>query len=304
MRILELFGGIGGCAVACAPQPSVGAMDISQTAAEVYAANFSAPYQVQEIATVSTDALARIEADMWWMSPPCQPFTRRGRQADVADPRCAGLLRLLRAVPDIRPDFIALENVIGFERSTAYAELQQVLARTNYQVSTAHLCSSQFGIPNQRPRFFLVASRQGQPSIAPVPAPPQTQTLSTFLEDQINDDRRDDVVVPREEIANYAHAINLVSPQETRTCCFTSAYGHSLVRSGSYLSTNDGVRRFTPREIARLLGFPDQFVLPDSLTTRQLWKLLGNSLSIPCVRHVLDAVRTVKNAIDTRISSG
>lgn len=96
-------------------------------------------------------------------------------------------------------------------------------------------------------------------------------------------------------IANqYEMAIDRVqrSNAEAVTACFTSSYGKSVIRSGSYLETSKGYRRFSPREVCRLLGFEDDFVLPAELSHRQLWHLLGNSLSIPVIQTVFaDAFR-------------
>jgi hypothetical protein len=62
------------------------------------------------------------------------------------------------------------------------------------------------------------------------------------------------------------------------------------VRSGSYLRTPTGLRRFSPNEILRLLGFPETYSLPPDLPLQAAWHLVGNSLSVPAARHVLSAI--------------
>ena len=74
------------------------------------------------------------------------------------------------------------------------------------------------------------------------------------------------------------------------TCCFTSAYGRSHVRSGSYLQQDTGVRRFSPTEILRLLGFPASYRLPPDLSLSKAWRLVGNSLAIAPVRAMLSTI--------------
>jgi hypothetical protein len=69
--------------------------------------------------------------------------------------------------------------------------------------------------------------------------------------------------------------------------CFTAAYGRSHVRSGSYIRTASGVRRFSPFEIARLLGFDRSFRLPPQLSLHKAWRLVGNSLSVDVVRMMV-----------------
>ena len=82
MRIVDLFCGIGGvdeaiggpgCRVPAAE--IVAAMDIDRSAAAVYAANHGVIPQC-----VTLESIRRIPtADLWWLSPPCQPYTTRGR---------------------------------------------------------------------------------------------------------------------------------------------------------------------------------------------------------------------------------
>merc|ERR1711860_401362 len=50
---------------------------------------------------------------------------------------------------------------------------------------------------------------------------------------------------------------------------------------------NLGLRYFTPREVANLLCFPPQFAWPDDLSNIQLYRCLGNSLSVAVVARLL-----------------
>ena len=98
--------------------------------------------------------------------------------------------------------------------------------------------------------------------------------------------------LPTAMAEQYASALDVVDASNPHACCscFTAAYGRSPVRSGSYLVTPAGLRRFSPREILRLLGFPDSFHLPTGLTRERAWRCLGNSLSVVAVRRVLGAI--------------
>ena len=163
MRILELFCGIGGVAQACRQLPGtnsvVAAIDINQQALEVYKANFASPTYAMEIASIRPETLADFAANLWWMSPPCQPFTRRGRQRDLDDPRTAPLTHLVNAIAQVKPQYVAIENVVGFESSKAFEFVRKTLVESGYLVTSLQLCGTQFGIPNLRPRFFVMASR-------------------------------------------------------------------------------------------------------------------------------------------------
>lgn len=286
MKILELFSGIGAVSTAVhGTHEVVCSVDINQLAMQVFEANFSSPTWVQEISSITNRQFSDFAADLWWLSPPCQPYTRRGLKKDIDDPRSAALLRIIDAIEEVRPDHIALENVRGFENSQSYHRLITTLTRNGYEYCELPLCLSELGVPNIRPRYFLVASKQLTPRLTPPAFDEPTRQVLDFLDPE--EARTEDLAVDESDLERYYVAVNIVDAQDTSTRCFTSAYGRSNVFSGSYLRTEEGFRRFSPREIARFLGFPDHFVLPKHLSTQQLWKLLGNAVSVPCVKYVL-----------------
>ncbi len=287
IRALELFCGIGGFAAAIRDQVSVAAaVDINRNAIEVYRHNFTHPAVVATTESISDQRLEAWKPDLWWMSPPCQPFTHRGKRRDTQDSRASGFLRLLESFAKIQPTHLALENVPGFSGSRAHQRLRKLLDELGYDVFETLLCPTQLGFPNRRRRFYLVASREA------LQAPPidlaTWQPLSGFLDPNPSQELWVDPDLP----ARYPNALNVVDANDPAavTACFTAAYGHSPVRSGSYLRTPQGLRRFAPSEILRLLGFPEDFAFPDHLPLSTAWRLAGNSLSLPAVRQVLKAL--------------
>lgn len=284
LRMLELFCGIGGAAAALEGRAEVSAaIDIHPVALRIYAANFGGQVLCRTIESLDFGAEWGADSDLWWLSPPCQPYTRRGRQRDLDDYRTAALLQVIDQLERYRPRYVALENVPQFAGSHSHRRLIAGLSSAGYETRELQLCPTALGVPNRRSRYYLVAGPEllpGKPLDAPILRP---------LADYLDPFPTPDFLVSSDLIERYAGAMDIVEPTEhkTTTACFTSAYGRSPVRSGSYLRQSDGVRRFTPREILRFLGFPESYQLPTDLTKRQLWPLVGNSLSIPAVRHLL-----------------
>jgi site-specific DNA-cytosine methylase len=283
---VEFFAGIGGFATAWPGCRVELAIDINQLAASTYRRNHSHPFLVTEIESLNSAYLNSYPADLWWLSPPCQPYTRRGRGRDLVDPRARSLVHLLTLIASCRPPRLALENVLGFAESKAFACLLETLNECGYRVQTLELCPTQLGWPNRRPRFYVLASQSDlTPWRAITPTPVSLGQLGIPLEVVPQDSDlwlRDDVYARFQPALDRVHACEL----QATTACFASSYGKALIRSGSYLHDSGRYRRFTPREVARLLGYPDQFKL-DLLSPRQAWKLLGNSLSIPAIRFIL-----------------
>lgn len=287
-RVLELFAGIGGVAAAWPEAEIVSAVDISLAAAAVYQHNFPHPYLIHAIESLPQQILQGLGADFWWLSPPCQPFTRRGHRRDLDDRRSGGLLRIIDAIGACQPHSLGLENVIGFEGSQAQQRLSEQLTRCGYHVLSRTLCPTQMGWPNRRPRFYLLASRAPLLPWQPLPdlAMPLAELIDPCLVPQSAAAQQ--LMLSEGDTSRYRSALNRIeSPLgDAVTACFASSYGKTLLHAGSYLRCGDGYRRFSPNEVARLLGFSERFNLED-LSHRSGWKLLGNSLSLPAVRYLL-----------------
>ncbi len=286
---IEFFAGIGGFAAAWPEASITASIDIHQTAARVHSANFNHPFWVREIESIAVEELLKLDANLWWMSPPCQPYTKRGNQADTADARARSFLRLIDLIAECAPDFIALENVGGFANSIAREQLQKRLQHSGYRWQSIELCPTEMGWPNKRPRFYLLASRQ-RPIAAWRELPRYRLRLAELaelrheLQPAASELEIDSSTLSRIESAIDRCELNGERP----TACFASSYGRVLLNSGSYLRVEaNRYRRFSPREVANLLGFPATFKLPSDIPTRSLWKLLGNSLSLPAVRYIL-----------------
>jgi site-specific DNA-cytosine methylase len=294
VRTLELFAGIGGLHAACPWLKVVAAVDINRDSEEVYSWNFSAPYMIRELETIPLDWLATQKGDLWWMSPPCTPFTRKGERRDLHDVRTRALLHLIDAVARIRPACVVLENVVGFENSQTFQRLSDVWQGSGYRLQIHKLCPTQLGWPNRRPRVYVIAT-QGTAPLIKIPELTLSKALINLLvQYEADTAQREGLSVSADIVSKYGAALDVVDVDDSHAvaACFGSSYGRAITKSGSYIATEYGLRRFSPREVANILGFPPNFVLPDHLPTRRLWQLLGNSLSLPAVAHIMQFTRS------------
>jgi len=283
MKVLELFSGLGGWRCALGPRGSVlAAYDVSEAANATYALNHGEVPRARELATLPAQELADLGADTWLLSPPCQPFCRMGNHKGLEDLRSRAFRHLMTLLPHAPPDRLVLENVGGFLGSDAHALLSDCLRAQGMHWLDLQACSSRFGLPNQRPRVFIVASRRPlkrlpMPDLLPAP-------LADFLD--VEEDQR--LYLRPEILTRHIHGLDLVQPGDCRSTCFIGGYGRRFVASGPFLKTVGGVRRFSPAEVARLLGLPAGFRFPDSLSLESRYRLLGNGLSIPVAAWALD----------------
>ncbi|XP_015279249.1 PREDICTED: tRNA (cytosine(38)-C(5))-methyltransferase [Gekko japonicus] len=196
LRVLELYSGIGGMHQALqasgVPADVVVAVDVNTVANEVYKHNFpTTPLWPKTIEGISLKEFDRLSFDMILMSPPCQPFTRTGRQGDTSDPRTQSFLYILNILPRLtrRPKYILLENVKGFETSTARDELIQTLRKCGFTYQEFLLSPTCLGIPNSRLRYFLIARLQSEPF--PFQVPDKILTVFPSLELMTSEISRD-----------------------------------------------------------------------------------------------------------------
>lgn len=110
----------------------------------------------------------RGKVDLLAGGPPCQGFSSAGRR-DPNDPRNNLVDAYLELVRRLEPDMVLLENVRGItyafednneQEGTNYSENLKDGLSKDYRVFTDVLSASSFGVPQKRPRFFLIAMRK------------------------------------------------------------------------------------------------------------------------------------------------
>ncbi|XP_011362670.1 tRNA (cytosine(38)-C(5))-methyltransferase isoform X3 [Pteropus medius] len=136
------------------------------------------------------------------------------------------------------------------------------------------------------------------------------QMLKDFLEDDADTSQ---YFLPPKPLLRYALLLDIVKPTCRRSMCFTKGYGRYIEGTGSVLQTAEDVqieniyksltslsqeekikkllmlklRYFTPKEIANLHGFPPEFGFPETVTMKQRYRLLGNSLNVHIVAKLI-----------------
>lgn len=165
-RVLEFYSGIGGMRYSALKAgvnaKMVEAFDINDLANDVYEHNFGhRPFQ-GNIQTLSATDLDRYRANVWLLSPPCQPYTRQGLQKQSADARASSFLRILEIIPELvqPPVMLFVENVVGFETSDTHQKMVQILEESQFVTQEFILSPLQFGVPYSRPRYFCLAKRK------------------------------------------------------------------------------------------------------------------------------------------------
>ena len=171
--VLEFFSGIGGLHYALersgVPHRVVQAFDVDDSAVRTYRHNHrTTTVSTKNIVSLKSSDLRALAADCWLLSPPCQPHTRQGLQLGNSDSRSSALVHLIDLLDtgeaELLPRTLLLENVVGFESSSVRRRLYHVLVGRGYSVRELWASPAQIGVPNQRTRYFLLASMRSVPT--------------------------------------------------------------------------------------------------------------------------------------------
>lgn len=133
-------------------------IDSSELVNQVYRHNFRGeePRQVN----IESLSLEDLQADVWTLSPPCQPFTatRDAKQRHSKDPRNKAFVHLMKMLESMAlpPRMIFLENVKGFYRSDVHVQWTETLIRCGYSWRQYLLTPFHFRVPNNRMRFYMI----------------------------------------------------------------------------------------------------------------------------------------------------
>jgi DNA (cytosine-5)-methyltransferase 1 len=293
---IDLFAGIGGMRLALtrAGGRCVFSSEIDRFAAETYECNFGTR-PAGDIREITADLIP--EHDCLVAGFPCQPFSHAGLKRGFDDTRGTLFFEIQRVLEHHRPRILLLENVKGFvghDQGRTYSTVKQVLEQIGYRVHSKVLNASDFGLPQNRERIFIVGLRDdvlGDHEFS-FPAPPRTITrLGDILErgrlpdryyisDKLWRSHKKRLIEHRRKGNGFGYRI--FTRDSTRTSTLSARY----YKDGSeiLIETTRNPRRLTPREAARLQGFPDDFVIPVSDT--QAYKQFGNSVAIPVVEAI------------------
>ncbi|XP_041987074.1 tRNA (cytosine(38)-C(5))-methyltransferase [Aricia agestis] len=322
-RILELYSGIGG--MHCAWLDSslngevVAAIDINTIANCVYKHNFPQTTLItKNIQSLTVEAIEKLDVNTILMSPPCQPFTRNGKQMGESDPRTDSFLYIISILDQfVKLEYILMENVKGFETSSVRDLFIMKLQDCNFTFQEFLVCPSSVGVPNSRLRYYCIARRKPDWNFKrkdEIMTSLPNEYSEQFSIENIIMDASDAYLVP-DKILKYIHAMDIIYKHSKRSCCFTKAYSHYAEGTGSiYTNSNPEdvkeslqeaklyepgsiefltplkkhkFRYLTPMELVALMCFPNKFSFPDNITTKQCYKLLGNSVNVKVISELL-----------------
>jgi DNA (cytosine-5)-methyltransferase 1 len=298
---IDLFAGIGGMRLAfgVAGGQCVFSSEWDPFSGDTYQANFGERPRGD---ITKIDAFEIPQHDVLVAGFPCQPFSIAGVSKHKALGNNHGFLHatqgtlffdVARIISDCRPRAFLLENVknlLSHDRGRTFATVQRTLRdELGYDIHHA-VIDSQWVVPQHRERVYIVGFRTPQPFTFPAFYETRPR-LGELLEQDVP--------------GNYwltEHLWNYLQDYSEKHRKKGNGFGFGLIKdpdqvtrtlSARYYKDGSEIliptlrgrpRRLTPRECARLMGFPDTFQIPVSDT--QAYRQFGNSVVVPVVTEI------------------
>ncbi len=298
-RFIDLFAGIGGIRL---PFQELGGKCVFSSewdkfAQKTYKANFGeTPHG--DITTI--DAATIPDFDVLLGGFPCQPFSQAGLHKGFEDTRGTLFFEIERIIKEKRPKAFLLENVKqlkGHDGGKTFQVIMSHLRELNYHTEAKVLKAADFGVPQIRERIYIVGFDNEYyriPDDYEFPFPEATgipTRVGDILEEEVDEKYTISDKLweghQRRKIRNRNNGKGFGFSLFNEESPYTSTISARYYKDGSEIlieQKGKNPRKLTPRECARLQGFPDSFVIPVSDT--QAYKQFGNSVAVPVIRAI------------------
>jgi len=265
--------------------------------------------------------------DLLWYSPPCQSFSRQGKELGMEDERGILFFDALKGIKAKRPKIAIMENVDNLAGKKFKDEFNIMLERleeldyTNYHKV---LNASDYNVAQNRKRIFIISIRNDLDITYEFPkALPLTNSLSDYLEKDAEPTILHNIYGGFKEkcarvfkkhsptirtAAGGGHIPSVVLKDSKRIIkenklnkqnkLFYIEKDEFLIEDDKYYLEKEGVqegrdyvvsRQMTPRETFRLQGFSDEDFdkVKDHFKDTLLYRMSGNSIPVPMLKELL-----------------
>jgi DNA (cytosine-5)-methyltransferase 1 len=313
LKFVDLFSGIGGFhqALASFGADCVFACEIDKYAKQTYYENYKiAP--LGDITKINEKEIP--EHDILCAGFPCQAFSISGKQKGFSDTRGTLFFDIARIVKQKKPKILLLENVDNIKKhdnSNTYNTINNTLDELGYFCFDDIINSAYFGVPQKRKRIYFVCIRKDIFLCSQFKFP-NAINKKAYVEDILqdkhmvkkyiinrqdvvfNDKKINQVILGGYEKVNFApirlgiigkggqgeRIYSIKAPAIT-----LSANGGGIASKTGAYKVGDTIRKLSPRECARLMGYSDGFKIP--ISDSSAWKQFGNSVVVDVVQHII-----------------
>lgn len=263
------------------------ANDIDDNACNIFKENFGIVPDNRDIREISSDELP--EFDILTGGFPCQSFSiiaQNPKRLGVKDDRGKLFFEMCRILRERQPKCFIAENVKGIltaNKKSAFPLIIKEFENCGYDIEYDILNSASFGVPQKRERVIIVGFRKDLnvkfvfPK-AEIETAEDYTPLKTVIENSVEEkyyfsQKAVDGMMRKRAAMNKGRAQDIEKPCNTVGAHLAKV---SLNSTDPVLIVNGRYRRFTPREVARIQSFPENFKLVGSESAQ--YRALGNAI--------------------------
>ena len=303
-KFIDLFSGAGGlsCGLVMAGFTPVASVEIMPEAVQTYKYNFvtekgfkekveTRDIRSQDVKKQLYKTIGNQHIDLIVGGFPCQGFSMAGNRV-VSDPRNSLYLEMLEIVKKVKPDYVVMENVEGLRSMLDGKVETQIIndyKEIGYEINVTTLNAADYGVAQQRKRVIFIGNRIGNKNYHPKPLyePKNYKTLGSAIYKYMDMEENKEInhiftrhtedmkqrlaKVPEGQslFKNYSDSWKK-SPWDKPSC--TIKENHGAVNIHPKLP-----RVLTPREIAAIQSFPDDFIFQGA----KKWQLVQIGNAVP-----------------------
>ncbi len=303
-KFIDLFSGAGGlsCGLVMAGFTPVASVEIMPEAVQTYKYNFvtekgfkekveTRDIRSQDVKEELYKTIGNQHIDLIVGGFPCQGFSMAGNRV-VSDPRNSLYLEMLEIVKKVKPDYVVMENVEGLRSMLDGKVETQIIndyKEIGYEINVTTLNAADYGVAQQRKRVIFIGNRIGNKNYHPKPLyePKNYKTLGSAIYKYMDMEENKEInhiftrhtedmkqrlaKVPEGQslFKNYSDSWKK-SPWNKPSC--TIKENHGSVNIHPKLP-----RVLTPRELAAIQSFPDDFIFQGA----KKWQLVQIGNAVP-----------------------
>ena len=313
LKVASLFCGCGGTDVgllgnfdflgkhyASNNMEIVYANDIDDNACRIFEENFGIKPDNRDIRQINSNELP--DFDILTGGFPCQSFSiiaQNPKRLGVKDDRGKLFFEMCRILRDKQPKCFIAENVKGLltaNQKSAFPLIMEEFKNSGYDVKYMVLNSANYGVPQKRERVIIVGFRKDLHIDFTFPNQVITdedlfEPLKKVIDNTVDEkyyfsDRAVEGMMKKREKMNKGRAQDIEKPCNTVGAHLAKV---SLNSTDPVLMNGNRYRRFTPREVARIQSFPEQFSLVGTETAQ--YRALGNAIPPVMIWYVANKVQ-------------
>jgi DNA (cytosine-5)-methyltransferase 1 len=324
-RFIDLFAGIGGVRLGFqqAGGACVFSSEFDKHAQQTYKKNYGeTPFG--DITCIAANEIP--DHDVLLAGFPCQPFSHAGLKLGIEDTRGTLFHDISNILKQKKPKFAVLENVKGLishDKGYTLKVILKTLTTIGYSCNIPKdiieqgttkeiqnfakkmvLKSVDFGIPQNRQRIYIVLWRDGEIDNFEYPQP-IAQKLRVGDKLETNPDPKLTISDrlweghQRRKIQNKINGKGFGYGLVTQESPYTNTISARYYKDGSEIlieQIGKNPRKISPREAARLQGFPDEF--EPSTSKIQAYKQFGNSVTVTVINALAMKIKEILNGIN------